>query len=60
VGLLLKVHKLLCNSNIPSHEIFKLGMQLVEEGKSIETLEKFRVLFSNALILIGYMWMFPR
>jgi hypothetical protein len=40
-------------------KFFKLGMQLVEEGKSIETLEKFKVLFSNALIFIGYMWMFP-
>jgi hypothetical protein len=38
---------------------FKLGMQLVEERKSIGMLEKFKVLFLNVLIFIGYMWMFP-
>jgi hypothetical protein len=29
-------------------KFLKLGMQLVEEEKSIETFEKFKVLFSNA------------
>jgi hypothetical protein len=40
-------------------KIFKLGMQFVEEGKSIEAFEKLKVLLSNALIFIDYMWMFP-